>query len=328
MQIRSNRLYCKLEKDFPVLFFSIMDYLNSFFTSDKPEDIIKFYSFFNDSESLINWIRKRPKGHYDIFEVEGNKDIIVVIPTADFNGKFAKTCREEIFKGHHIIFVQSGGKEDYYFNFSHNSNVGIKKALEYNPKWIVCSNDDMYKIDDIEKLISKLSEIDENKIDAVFTRPSLYHSVPYYIGKITCLYKIYLVFTFNSKTNYLQRKFDIKYIYTRTRSNKIRNLAKKYLLPKLYRCEFINFSDFLILSANYFKKNDDIFDETYLNEGEDTDLSFRLLLEGARYTIIDYKIGDLIGSTIGTAMNRNFRSLYGLVYFNYKFRNILNRYNK
>jgi len=55
-------------------------------------------------------MKERPKVHYDIIEVEGNKDIIVVIPTADFNEKFAKACRDDIFKGLHMIFMQSSGK--------------------------------------------------------------------------------------------------------------------------------------------------------------------------------------------------------------------------
>ncbi|MEM3860085.1 MAG: hypothetical protein QW478_11905 [Candidatus Micrarchaeaceae archaeon] len=82
-------------------------------------------------------MKERPKGRAEIIEVEGDKEIIVVIPTADFNGKYAKECRENIFKGLHIIFVESGFPKDPYFNYAHNCNVGIKKAMEYNPKWIV-----------------------------------------------------------------------------------------------------------------------------------------------------------------------------------------------
>ena len=31
-------------------------------------------------------------------------------------------------------------------------NVGISRAMEYNPRWIVISNDDMYKIDEVSIL--------------------------------------------------------------------------------------------------------------------------------------------------------------------------------
>ena len=60
---------------------------------------MEFYKSFENREQLIRWMRERPKGVANIREVEGGKEIIVVIPTADFNGKYARECRENIFKG-------------------------------------------------------------------------------------------------------------------------------------------------------------------------------------------------------------------------------------
>jgi len=37
-------------------------------------------------------MKERPKGASHIHEVEGSKEIIVVIPTADFIGKHAREC--------------------------------------------------------------------------------------------------------------------------------------------------------------------------------------------------------------------------------------------
>ncbi|MEM3844745.1 MAG: hypothetical protein QXU98_03475 [Candidatus Parvarchaeota archaeon] len=122
-----NRLRCPLTKDFNDLFFSLVDYHNTFFMSNDPKKIIEFYDHFKTRDELIKWMKERPKGANYIHEVDGNKDIIVVIPTADFNGRYAKAYRDEIFKGLHMIFVESGGKGDYYFNYAHNCNVCIKK---------------------------------------------------------------------------------------------------------------------------------------------------------------------------------------------------------
>ena len=116
-------------------------------------------------------MRERPKGVANIHEVEGNKDIIVIIPTADYNGKYAKECSDNVFKGLHIVFVESG-VNDFYFNYAHNCNVVIKRAMDYNPKWVIVSNDDMYKIDDISVLQKQLESINNKKIDTVFTKPS------------------------------------------------------------------------------------------------------------------------------------------------------------
>ena len=165
---------CKLRYSISItndkpLFFNLVDYRNILFTSNDLEKIIEFYNGFDNRDQLIQWMKERPKGVSYIHEVDGDNDIIVVIPTADFNGKYAINCRENIFKGLHMIFVESGGKDDFYFNYAHNCNVGIKKAMEYNPKWVVVSNDDMYKIDEVSILIDEL-----HKIDPIFLISILY----------------------------------------------------------------------------------------------------------------------------------------------------------
>jgi hypothetical protein len=181
-KIRSNLLQCPLDNNYK-LFFSLMDYLNNLFMSNDPKDILRFYDFFDNRDQLIKWMKDRPKGNYRIVEFNRDEnDIIVVIPTIDVNGKFAKTCRDDIFKGLLIIFVESG-IGNYYFNYAHNCNAGIKKAMEYNPKWIILSNDDMYKIDDVEVLVNELSKLDPEKIDCIFTSIISDFSIFFSIGQ-------------------------------------------------------------------------------------------------------------------------------------------------
>jgi len=321
MEIRHNRLYCNRENDFE-LFFSITDYLNSFFTSNNPEDIIKFYSFFRDRDSLIKWMKERPKGHYDIIEVEGNKDIIVVIPTADFNGKFAKACRDDIFKGLHMIFVQSGGKEDYYFNYAHNCNAGIKKALEYNPKWIVLSNDDMYKIDDVEVLVNELIKLDPEKIDCVFTskivdpwrfvsmgQPRIYTSI---------LRRIIRHKEWKIKEK-IFKKYEIYFYGVGFKNKFLVNLFYKNLV------RFIMTASFGIFSGNFIKKIvNNPFDETYINGMEDVDLSL-IINYNYKFNFINYKIGYYSGMSLGKpsfwSHPRAIRDFANWAYFNKKFYN-------
>ena len=96
------------------------------FTSYDSNKVVEFYNGFEIGNQLIQWMGERPKDGANIYEVEGVKDIIVVIPTADFNGKYARECRENIFKGLHIIFVERDEVPDPYFNYAHSVNVGIK----------------------------------------------------------------------------------------------------------------------------------------------------------------------------------------------------------
>ena len=192
--LNDSRLFSCTKYQENELFFSLIDYRNNYFTSEDSDKIIEFYNGFENREQLINWMRERPKGSSNIHEIEGENDIVVVITTADFNGKYAKDCRESIFKGLHIIFVESGGRGDFYFNYSHNCNVGIRKAMEYNPKWVVVSNDDVYKIDDISVLQKQLETVNNKKIDTVFTKPSNYHSHPVRFAKPIILYYLYFYF--------------------------------------------------------------------------------------------------------------------------------------
>ena len=315
LPLDTSGLNCPLDISNNKLFFSLVDYRNNYFTSNDPNKIIEFYKSFESRDQLIEWMKERPKGVTNIFEVEGSNEIIVVIPTSDFNGKHAKECRENIFKGLHMVFVESGGKEDFYFNYAHNCNMGIKKAMEYNPKWIVVSNDDMYKIDEISKLTENLLNLDESKFDAVFTEPSKYHSIPYMYGEKNYLYKVastgLSIFNgdigWNPKIQKQLKKFGVDLLWIK------RNLLYKLLIRK--RSYFILTSDFAIVSRKYYSETSGvIFDETYINDAEDVELSVKLAQKGRTSTFIDYKIGDYSGSTIGVNTKRYIRTICTRVY--------------
>ena len=317
-----GRLHCPIEYLKGGLFFSLVDYRNNYFTSDDPNKIIEFYNGFENRDQLIQWMRERPKGVVTIHEVEGDKEIIVVIPTADFNGKYAKECRENIFKGLHMVFVESGGRGDFYFNIAHNVNVGIKKAMEYNPKWIVISADDMYKIDDISVLKNELTRLDPDRFSMVFTQESAYHSIPARFSKLRrTRFFILLYYTklklkqrikIASDQKNIERKFECKYFV----------IPKRGLTKLAYKrgFNFISFTDFSIYSSSfvrYFSGN--IYDEVFVNSQEDHDIAIEFFLENRAYNFIDFKIGDYVGSTLGTGVVRNLRELTGIVYLNYKY---------
>jgi hypothetical protein len=322
--IRSNLLQCPRDNNDKII-FTLMDHLNNIFMSNDPGDILRFYDFFENRDQLIKWMRERPKGNYRIVEFNKDEnDIIVVIPTMDVNGKFAKTCREEIFKGLHIIFVESG-VGNYYFNYAHNCNAGIKKALEYNPKWIVLSNDDMYKIDDVEVLVKELSKLDPEKIDCVFTskivdpwrfvsmgQPRIYTSI---------LRRIIRHKEWKIKEK-IFKKYEIYFYGVGFKNKFLVNLFYKNLV------RFIITASFGIFSGNFIKKIvNNPFDETYINGMEDVDLSL-IINYNYKSNFINYKIGDYIGISLGFAFSglspRTLRDMPNLIYFNKKFYNHLN----
>lgn len=319
MVITSNRKKCPITFSESPQFFSLVDYRNNYFISDDPNKIIEFYNGFENRDQLIQWMRDRPKGVADIHEVNGDKDIIVVIPTADFNGKYARECRNNIFKGLHIIYVESGEIPDPYFNGAHNVNVGIKKAMEYNPKWVVFSNDDVYKIDSVEKLKGQLAEINNERYNYVALPLSTYHSQLTAIGRrIEFANLLYLTLKYGRLgfTRFkIEKKFCVKY-------SRFPTTGVSKLFGKLFfrtKKIIIENGDVAIFSSEYVKSlNGDVYDETFINAFEETELALRLNFEVDKIASIEYHIGDYIGSTLGVGTKRMIHDLAGVIYFNKK----------
>jgi hypothetical protein len=276
-------------------------------------------------------MKERPKVVATVHEVEGDKEIIVVIPTADFDGKYAKECRENIFKGLHIVFVESGGRGDFYFNIAHNVNVGIRKAMEYNPKWIVMSNDDMEKIDDVELLRKQLETIDNKQVDVIYSTPSYgYHSTPVKLifpNRVGMF--IYTRRMFKDQYNSISslvKKLKLNLIFTpidtsNGESPKITkkdwigiNVLTKFLFHRT-RIRFVQLGAFGIFSRNFvFKTGGIVFDENFINSCEDMGLSYRILTEGRFTAKIRYNIKPMVGTTMGNNMNRDLRAIISRFY--------------
>ena len=289
--------------------------LNDLFTSNSVDKILEFYSSFDTVDGLIRWMKERPKGRAEIYEIEGNKDIIVVIPTANFNGEYARLCRDDIFRGLQMVFVESGGKNDPYFNFAHNANKGISVAMKFTPKWIVVSGDDVEKIDDIERLRCSLLKINNEEATVVHTlHEGTYHSRYAIISTRTFRRNIILYFKgeLERKKLELESRYNIKYIVGSTLG----------IYPFLYRSLIkVKYSGSLtILSYSLaLKLNGAIFDENYINGTEDIDLAWRLSQEGTKIAYVDFKIGDVIGGTLGPYnLSRRAREIANACYMNAK----------
>ncbi len=316
-----NRLFCPMEGPMTKMFFSLVDYRNNYFTSDDPNKIIEFYNSFDNRDQLIQWMKERPKGVANIHEVDGDKEIIVIIPTADFNGKYAKECRENIFKGLHMIFVESGGREDFYFNYAHNCNIGITKAMEYNPKWVIVSNDDMRKIDNPDKLRRELFKLELNKIDVVFTKPSQtkYHSLPLMFGIPNFFGKLY--YSLIERTGIAPHDFWF-YLYKGKNLLNLKNeviLLPKHILTILFFTKLkpvIITMSFFIVSGNFTRQQHGrILSESFINGAEDWDFSYRTFYKGLSSDFIEFEIAEYSGTTLGNGGNRAIRDDANIILF-------------
>ncbi|MEM3828976.1 MAG: hypothetical protein QXP36_07175 [Conexivisphaerales archaeon] len=297
-------LFSKFNREEKIdIFFSTTWCRDRLYTSENPNDILKFYDTFSNRDELIQWMKERPKGRAEIIEVEGDKEVIVVIPTADFTGKYAEECRENIFKGLHIIFVESGYPRDPYFNYAHNCNVGIKKAMEYNPKWIVLSNDDVV-LGNIKALRDTLSNLSGSFYVARNKKSEVYGKIFIVNAPIYFFYSIYLLLRGEPSNCKLGLRMIFKGLWSDNRllhsaeGTFAYRLLKMFAKPLAYH--YRNFADFGIFKADLLKRYP--FNESFINGEEDNELVIRMLKDGIGAEILDFGSESLGGggNTMGS----------------------------
>jgi len=288
--------------------------LNELLMSHSATDILKFYSEFNDQEQLVHWMMMRSSAPAEIYQINGEGEIVVVIPTMSHKSKNSEKIANVLFKEIPIIFVESGS-DSRLFNYARNCNLGIKAALEYEPKWIIISNDDMQMIDEPRILVNSLSHLKAryDNISAVYASPSSYHSYPIFLGYPNLLRHFYFYLR-NKETRtqvVLERKFGID-IVVQYFGKLQRNLFTTYTT-------IMNMGDFCIFSSEYIKQiGGKLFDEVYINEFEEVELSYILAKSGKTVEQIPYRIGDKIGTSLGVGSVRRYRAIASRSYFNYK----------
>jgi len=281
------------------------DEIEKLYISDKLDDIYKIYERFS-KEEIIDWMRNRPKAKMDILEVEGDKEVVVIIPTADFNGQLAKHARE-VFKGLHMIFVQSKGP---LFNYAKSVNESIRYAKnKYMPKWFIVSNDDVIWAESPNKLIDSLTTV-SNNVDLVMVYPpgKAHTKKVSLISPKDYVFSIMRLYTIVSKTSWVKaynkflkyrKKFGIKYW-----------LAMHPILMNL-KFGIEEKYDFLYCGSFCIVK-DQPFDENFINGVEDVALSMTSTIQ-----LINYKIEFRSGATLGDNELRVVKNLINFIYLNW-----------
>ncbi len=295
-----------------------MDKLELYF-SQNPKDILKFYNSFDTPKSLFDFLFKMEKAKVKINIVQGDKNIVVV-PTADAKGENAVNIKQKYY-GSTIILVESSGE---YYNFSHAMNVGIEKALTLNPEWIILTNDDVYPIN-YKILKDKL-----NNMTADIIVPKLIK----YNGKNRetriCIYKINKLLNLIYKMKFINRMFPLHfrgryiansisiyketYKYINVRANSFIN----YLLPVKNRLMCLPIiQPISIIKPEILKLYK--FDETFVNGGEDLDLSIKFKIAGLKFCESNMEFEGKSGSSLGINEIRIYRNtLIEILLISYK----------
>lgn len=166
-----------------------------------------------------------------------------------------------------VIIIESSGME---FHFSKNMNKGIKYALEFDPKYIILSNDDVRPLE-TNWDFNLTKKLDENKLG--YISPTLVNNRGNEVGPMIRLPSYNKVLLFTMFYSIIPR-FAFPFI------EKINNLSfdseKKYrdnLNHMFY--EIINSQPFSIFDSNLLNEIKG-FDEHFENGCEDFDLSLRV----------------------------------------------------
>lgn len=285
--------------------------LDRLFISKNPKDVLDFYEHFNNVEQLINWMRNRPTAKINIIECDGDTDIVVVVLTANHTSEYALNSYN-LYAGQKIIFVESNGP---YFNYAKSANRGLSYALQFRPEWIILSNDDNFKIDDISKLKKELNQIKKLESKVVLANGFPPHYISSYLSRGKFLLNFYRNMR-SIETREEQKiinKFSVNLYYSLYVSRLSRILYWPLFKPMIkFNCT----GPFSIFSAKFVNDvNGKLFDETYINGIEDVDLS----LKAKEYiSFIDFSIGTKGGGSLGKDMSRKLRDIANLAYFNYK----------
>ncbi len=179
--------------------------------------------------------------------------------------------------------------------------------------------------------------------DVVFVVSTTYHSAPiilatpkraFYIvynllnafNKYRKLEKVILKF-FGNVQMYAPQKLSF-----RNRGIKLWPIVRSKLIDSIMHeilGTFNNVGSFGIFSSNFIRKQAfNLFEENFINGFEDIWLSFEIYLNNNICTSINYRIGDLIGSTLGDNIMRELRNIPNALYFAKIVKNASNEVNQ
>lgn len=286
---------------------------NDEFMSSDAREVARFYDHFSSAEELIAWMRGRPASSPVLREVPGSRDVVVVVPTAQADGPMAQHCRDKVFAGLQLLFLESPHRPDPYFNFGHYVDCGIARALEFHPRWIVVSGDDVRRVDPPEVLGAGLAALDPTKYDGVFTDPpGYYHSLVSQLGRERWLRRVALSWTGPKRaTLRAERKFGALLHASRASGYHTLFFAPGY--------RHWSMATFGIFSAEYLRaRGPQPFDPVFgLGGGEDVELCLRLSHHPERIAFVRYRIEEQRGGTLRPGDARRLREVAGLTYLNY-----------
>ena len=276
------------------------------------QQILRFYEEFKNYSSLIRWIQSVKKKEPKII-VKKSKitNVVAVIPT-----RYAKNIGGLKKKyGNISLVIATNQKDEGHFNYAYSINKAINEALKMKPFWLIIANDDIKDVGKISYLIRILDSIDNKRVDVVF--PDYATKYPYTHKVILVRYRFYS----GLLLRIIRKKTFVKYLLHKKYGIKIfaqpSSWRERIVFKKIY--SFTNVGDFSIISSNFIKKNGGkLFDDTFLNGNEDTEVSLKFKTNRIKH--IDYKMDcGYGGNSLGHDQERFLRDIATQCYIYHKY---------
>ena len=290
-------------------------------------NFLQFYNSFDSVFELIEFFRSRKRAAVQTFLIQSEdaSEISAVIPTESIKSKFVEFLSKKL-QGLNIIFVESRGP---LFNFSYSMNIGIKEAIRMKSKFIMLSNDDIFPLGSTNKLQDEVvanSEKYDVFIPTTFSgkeflspKQNVYtqswfteHIIsnglmswtnPSNISKLSrrLLTKLEIYNDANILRYIILRDHDPIFRNSKSmlRGNIMEGAVKKF--NKLL-VEINNVQPISIIKTDLLKSEK--FDESFVNGGEDTDLSVRLAINRAKVYYLKEQFQNVGGYSLGQNTNR------------------------
>ena len=279
-------------------------------SSKNPSELSDFFQEIRMPDEIERFMsgRQRNEVNIEIYSKSRDESIILVVPTQDYEGKNA-TAMKNAFPDKTIVFVESSGK---FFNYAHSCNSGIQKALEFEPEWIIISNDDINLDNFPEALFKSIT----NKKDAYFLLPANAGTVSIIINNFLTNSLISLAALLTGKLN--QFKAQMRIAFKRELRHCLLNIViSQSLLQRLTKTlsrkvkkDFQMCGYFMIGRAELFRKYQ--FDETFINDIEDVDLMLRIIESGVKIDKIDFKVEQIGGDSFRHVQTNEMRGIRDL----------------
>ena len=302
-----------------------LEALEKLYDKNDVSDLALFLNSFNSVNELIQFIHNRPRAPISIYieNVDAGNDIIMVVPTPDFKDNRTQQFIKN-FRDYKIIFVVSSG---IYFNFSISMNAGIQEALKFNPEWIGLSNVDISPITNTSQIRPIIRSHEPSVLIPRIFLPNgkkqrcaclirTGKHVNYVLRKLHFLSKflpVELRGQFLVSALSIARKHEIiRYMtilnryqepYTRLHSIFLKIFFSIFHLHTL--C-FTNIQPISFVHSVILREYK--FDEDFINGGEDTELSIRMLRNGVSFREIEYDVAREVGVYLGKSEVRLMRN--------------------